>query len=477
MSRFLALDWDQQQLHVVAGNVHGGSVTFHRATLWREERSPNPADAEELGRLLRQRLKEAGIAAAPVLAVVGRDRVVLKEVRYPAVPEAEEPAIVRFQALKELTDPPDEVVLDYAPSGESGTGERRALVLSLRREVLVAYQKLCQAAGLKLVGLTPRPFGLAAAAAAPVVPADVPAAVVAAGEGWAEFCVVRGGALLLARSLASGPALAADVRRNLTVFSGQYPSQPIEAVYVAGSADSPLVRRLTETLEVPVHAFDPFGGATGDMLPSGERGSFAGAAGVLLARAQSRGLPVNYVRPRQPPPPKRVSARLVVAAAAGVIFLLFGTVALGRTYVDARNKVSLDQLDTLSDLEGKLGQTRATLQHLQPLDAWESPVWLDELFEIAARIPDVEALRVTQWTAEPLPKNSKSKYLARVRIRGTLRDGRKPLDQLVDDLKKDGHYAPEAPVTTGNQFELVVEVERRAPGEYKQKRLTGGPAR
>jgi hypothetical protein len=78
---------------------------------------------------------------------------------------------------------------------------------------------------------------------------------------------------------------------------------------------------------------------------------------------------------------------------------------------------------------------------------------------------------------EPLPRNAKSRYSSRVRIRGTLRDDRAPLDRLIDDLRKDGHYGPDAAkVTSGNQFELSVDVERRPPGEYKQ-RLAGGPAR
>jgi hypothetical protein len=475
LARFLALDWDQQQLHVVAGDVRGGAVTFRRAALWREERSPDPAGAEELGRLLRQRLKEAGIGAAPVLACVGRDRVVLKEVRYPAVPEAEEPAIVRFQALKELTDPADEVVLDYAPVGESN-GERRAVVLVLRRDLLAAYQKLCQAAGLKLAGLTPRPFGLAAAAAAPVVPADVPAALVAAGEGWAEFCVVRGGTILLARPLTPGTGLAAEVRRNLAVFAGHAASARVEAVYVAGTANSPLTRRLADALDLTVHAFDPFGGATGDMLPAGERGSFAGAAGLLLAEAQPRGLAVNFVQPRQPAPPQRVNPRLVAAVAAAALLVIGGGVALGRSFLDARSRENEALAAERSAVDTQLAAARESLRHLQALDAWEGPVWLDELYDLAARVKDVDALRVAQWTAEPLARAAKSHYAARCRIRGTLRDDRAPLDRLVEDLSQDAHYQPEAPKVSGNQFELVVNVERRPPEEYK-KRLAGGAAR
>jgi hypothetical protein len=478
LSRFLAIDWDQQQLHVVAGDVRGGVVTFRRATVWREERSPTTlADAEELGRLLRQRLKEAGIAPAPVLACVGRDRVVVKEVRYPAVPEAEEPAIVRFQALKELTESPDDVVLDFAPLGENA-GERRASVFSLRRELLAVYQKVCQVAGLKLAGLTPRPFGLAAAAAAPVVPADVAVALIAASDSWAEFCVVRGGTLLFSRPLTPGTGLAAEVRRNLSVVAGQQIGQRLEAVYVAGAADTPLTRRLAETLELQVHSFDPFGGATGDMLPTGERGSFAGAAGLLLAKAKSVALPVNFVQPRQPPPPKRVDARLVVAVAVLVLAIFGGAGFAGHSFIERKNREKEEKVTAGESLDNQLTAAKEVQRHLQPLDAWESPVWLDELYDLSARIRDVDALRVTQLSAEPLPRNSKSRYTSRVRIRGTLRDDRAPLDRLVDDLRKDGHYGPDAvKVTGGNQFELTVDVARRAPDEYKSSRLAGGPGR
>src|SRR5262245_42020794 len=156
-----------------------------------------------LGRRLRARLQAEGIAPAPVLVCVGRDRVILKDIRFPPVPPEDEPNIVRFQAVKELTDPAEEAVIDYMIVG-SAAAERRALALIVRRELLLTYQVLCRAAGLKLAAVTPRPFAtalcLAGVAGSTVLtplpqPPDATVAVLTTTEHWAEFCVVRDGQL------------------------------------------------------------------------------------------------------------------------------------------------------------------------------------------------------------------------------------------------------------------------------------------
>src|SRR5262249_6784473 len=155
-----------------------------------------------------------GIAAAPVLACVGRDRLILKEVRFPQVPTHEEPGVVRFQAVKELTDNPDDVLIDYTTlPGLTAEGERRAQVLVVRKELVNAYRALCEAAGLRFAGLAPRAYGLVAVLrrllggsvlVPPPEPADAPVALVTVGEKWAEFCILKGDVLLQARTLNIG---------------------------------------------------------------------------------------------------------------------------------------------------------------------------------------------------------------------------------------------------------------------------------
>jgi hypothetical protein len=472
--RFLAIDWDQNQLHVVSGSAGGGKVKFQRALVWNEEKSPNPADAEELGRLLRERLKSAGVAPAPVLACLGRDRVILKDLRFPAVPAAEEAGVVRFQAVKELSDSPDDVVIDYVGVAPPGASEQQVLALIVRKELVGAYQKMCQTAGLKLAALTPRPFGVAAsvwkatAGAASPEEADGAAAVVVVGERWAEFCVLRGETPLLSRSLIVGSGLAGEVRRNLTVYAGTAGRPPVRVVHVAGAAPE-LLERLGEMLDVPIREFDPLAGAVGLDVTAGARGSFAGAAGLLFARAESRGLPINFVQPRQPRPqrdPKNRRIALVGAALAVAIAVV--VVCCWVIYASAVRRLAGIQT-VQQNLDAALQAKRKDGKLIAALDNWDNADVLDEIYDLTDRIPDVNALRITHFSIEPTTRTSKAKYTARITLRGNCAgdQGRKALDALIDGFKKDGYYSPDgSPRMVGNQFTLTVNVERRPPGDY-----------
>ncbi len=491
MARFLALDWDHQQLHVVAATVGGGGVRIQQAAVWQEQQSPNPAEAEALGKLLRERLKAAGIAPAPVLISLGRDRVILKEVRYPAVSASEEAAIVRFQAVKELTDPAEEVVIDYTSAGDpSATGEQRAWALVLRRELLNTYQTLCKAAGLKLVGITPRPFGTLTALRRLVGttvltpapdPPDAAMAVLTVTERWAEFCVVRGDTLLFARALAPGAGLAGEVRRNLAVYLGQAQQNPVRAVYLAGSTEHAALRqRLQDMLAIPIHSFDPFGGVEKPELPTDKRGEFAGAVGLLHALADRRPLAINFAKPKQPKPPRDPNKRRILLGAGVAAAVLVAAAVYCVSQVAAKDRILTERALEKAELDQLLAQMEDDSKRIKALDDWTQSeiVWLDELYDLTDRFPDTNKAFLLQYTAVPLLKaaTAKSKHVAKVEIKGATTDDYQPVDKLISDLVREG-YANVKPKNlarnTGvdvrrypQQFTTSMEVDKLPPTKY-----------
>jgi uncharacterized membrane protein YgcG len=485
MARYLGLDWDHGHLHLVSATVRGHTVKVHKALGWAETENPSPENAAALGHHLKARLKEAGLSGAPLFVSVGRERIILKHLRYPAIPEKEEAGLVRFQAVKELTDSPEDVVIDYTPVGQrSGLGEYQSLAPIIRKNLIHTYQVLAQAAGLKLAGVVPRPFCIASGFSKvvgatvltpPPEPADAPVALVVLGEGWGEFSVVSGQDVLLSRTLPVGnlDALLAEVRRNFTVYNGQSPVQPIHALYVTGVNSSEVHRRLLDVLAVPIHPFDPFAGAESLELPVGNRGSFAGAAGVLHARARSGGLPINFLEPREPKP-ERSFPRLAVLAGVLLILLVGGGLAVGPRYIRERQQARLKELRTRdTKAKNELFAEEAKRKKLQALGDWDNVVWLDELYDLAERIPNVNELRIEQITAEPLPKSSKQAQEARLTIQGRLiggRNSRQQFDTLVERFRaEEPPYSVELVKEDEDSFTLKVKVERRAPSEYTTK--------
>lgn len=490
MARFLALDWDHNQLHLVAATLKGGAVRVQQAQVWLENQVPNPGETEALGKLLRQRLQEAGIAPAPVLACVGRDRVILKDIRYPAVPDPEEPAVVRFQAVKELTDPPDEVVIDYARTGEPVNGDRRALALIARKELVDAYQAICKAAGLRLAGLTPRPFGIAAcvrrlAGSSVLTPApepqDAAVAVLAMGDKWAEFCVYRGESLLFARAMTLGPNLAGEVRRNLAVHAGQAPQQPIGALYVTGGSEHAELReRLKDMLETPVYSFDPFSGVERPEVALAGRGGFTGAVGLLHAWAEKPELPINFVKPRQPRAARDPNQRKLIFAAAAAAGLLLAVVVFCYLQLAALDREIDLQQQVNSNLDSKLLTLEDDDRRFKALNDWNkgNVILLDELYNVTERFPEPRSIQLTHLTFTPITRASnKDKYSVKVALKGILSDDAKLVDRLLDGLADEGFRRAEPKQVSPNrgginfltfrqQFTANLDIEKVPPAKY-----------
>jgi hypothetical protein len=421
VSKYISIDLEPQGLFAVGGTTTRSGARVEQAVAWagtEAEGGPPPLTAEtarRIGEQLRDRLRAAGVAHAPVVVTVGRDRIVLKELRYPAVPPHEEPNVVRFQALKELSDSPEDIVLDYVPlTNGAGTGERRSMAVAVRKDVYAAIQAMCAAANLKLAAVTPRPYAIAAgigrafesgAAPAPESKADA-VAVLTLGPGGGEFTVVRGGEVTFtlavpAPVVASDAMLLSQVRRNLTTYASSNPGHPVQALYVADMYHG-WAERFRPALGIPVHAFDPLGEAARE-IPEELRGRFAGAAGLLAARGGT--LPINFVSPRQPradADPKK-NQILVVALAALILVAVGG---FGGWWVLSAAEENVARLTQERDEKKQaFEKSEPDRKRLEAADKWKARriVWLDELYDMTARFPVAGGFYASNFTGKSLP--------------------------------------------------------------------------
>jgi Tfp pilus assembly PilM family ATPase len=482
LARFLGIDWDNNQLHVVAVSTGRGGVRVERAVALQDDFSPAPGRAEAVGQRLREHLRTAGIAAAPALVALGRDRVILKEIRYPAVPPAEEPAIVRFQAAKELTESGDNVVIDYAPRGNGGSGgDKTAFAFAVRRDVPLFLQAVCRAAGLKLLAVAPRGYGVAAALkrAAPAAGAPEAAqAVLTVGGAWADFSVVRGDTLLFSRSLPADGNLAAEARRNLALYNGQAPAaDKAQAVHVAAGDSPRLLDELRQALTVPVHALDPLARDEGSQ-PQGERGGYTAAVGLTAAWVASRKLPVNFIQPKEPVKQSDPETKRAVQVGALVGVIALGLVVICWMILSNREQELANLHAHDAELTAQLSNLAPDAKHIQALKDWTATnvSWLDVLYDVTGKFPWREGFRLTEFQGGEKPQAQavfaktkvKDQYAGRMVLSGEV-----PVsdERLVDSLKtqlSDANHRP-------GQLSLNADTSSQASKTKKDRKLFGLP--
>jgi hypothetical protein len=473
LARFLALDWDRSSFHILAADVDKKGVQVDACADWQPDEELSPKTAESLGKKLRDFLKARGIGAGQVLVSVGRDRVVLKEITHPAVSANEEPALVRFQATKDLADAADDVVLDYAALPGGSTSERRALAVIIRRDIQSSFQHLCRAAGLKLVALVPRPFAMAGCLERAQIPisesSNDRAAVVLFGERWAELTIMQGSTLLFSRSMAGGTSLANELRRGLTVFANQpgNNSGPAPRVlFLVGGNGA--VSSLQDKLEMPVENLEVFT-RNEEAKINGEMSSPQAACLGLLQAWSKKQLPINLANPKEPvavvDQGKRRKLQVWIAAAV----VLIGIWIFGQNLL-SRQRARIQGLkEDKEEIETKFKRFEQEKVDLYALKDWEKGAipWIDELYDLAARFPQEIGFRITKL--EIVPLRNKDRFQARMILQGVSPPDKKHLVNRFIESMRDPHLVARIERSQEGSYKIQVDISRQGPRDYQTR--------
>ncbi len=417
MSRYISIDLDANRLYVAAGSSKGGASRLEKAFSIPLSGPLTTANAEEYGQTLAESLRANGISPAPLLIALGRDRLILKEVKIPNVGMEDEPNLVRFQATKEFTEPLDTLVIDYYTLDRiENDGQKRAIVVAVKKDYLKSLEDLAKAARMRLVLALPRSIALYALTQKAIRTGEVSPPDEKRGSiaiySRGELVVVRDDQVVFSRpvsaaSLSNDQMLMGELRRNITAYNGQNALQPISALYVT---DADLAIRL-DSLPLNVQPLDPLQGL-GE--PYQGRSQFSGCAGLFQVQASPiKNLP-NILSPKKPAKKENKAAKRLTLIGALAALLVFAGLVLGFLYVQKLDSKLTRQRMALASLEKDLNDLKIEEKRMEVLKEWESRRinWLDELYDLTERFPDHSTTQVASLIFSTRPITASPNQLA-----------------------------------------------------------------
>jgi type IV pilus assembly protein PilM len=207
-------------------------------------------EPEVVGLALRELWEKAGVKTRQVHLGVGNQRVVVREVALPWLPERELRSTLPFQVQEFIPMSTDDAVLDYDPLGEVDQGGRRMqriLLVAAHKAMVNALVEAALAAKLEPAGVDLSPFAVVRAVGTGDEALDLDAtgdeAVIDIGAHVTSICVHDRGVTRFVRMLPSGgrditiaiarglgidDALAEQLKRGETVEApaGEEPAEP-----------------------------------------------------------------------------------------------------------------------------------------------------------------------------------------------------------------------------------------------------------
>ena len=419
--KFAAVDFDSRGLRIVQAELVGRNVRIQKLSGVAMPEGFNLADAQALGTLLGQAMRDLGLQGGSVVMNVPRGQAVLKPITLPpGTAPGEMAAMVQYQVEKELPFRPEEAVIDFAVQshfgaapGQEAPAGTEVLVAAVRLPVVDFYRQVALSAEVTLEHLGLRPYANACCVEACMASAPRHSlALVHVMADETEIDVLSGASVAFSRSavvkIPSGEhdspeadeavrSVAMEVARSIQSYQTVEGAERIDAVLVAGGTgvEGALAGELSRELAARCEVFSP--ALALRLLEAPDIGAFISSLGLALS-ARGGAMPFDFLHPKRPPVQRDMKRIRAVAGAAAALLVL--AVAFGAGWANLRGKQA-DILRLSDDLD-KLKKTNA--KDVAPMEKRLSVVqswcamdrdWLDHWANLSSIFPPAKDAYIT----------------------------------------------------------------------------------
>lgn len=408
MPKLVALEWDAREARIAVGSPRGNDVVVEQVLAL--ELTAAEADAtpsiSEISAQIAGFLSNENLTGNDALIALPRSSIELRTLNLPQAPPEEIPDMVRFQAMQAFTSIGEDWPVDYIEL-DSHEDSINVLAAVVSPQLVKQAREVCAASELKERCLVLRPFA-AVSLLHRFESIDVfrTSLVVDLLPDSADLTVISNGSVVFMRSVrlpkrgearTQATSLVGELRRTIGAAQNQMGGSRIEQIIICGGESEHAVLReaVADALSLDVITFDPFDAVrhtqdVTDNLPA-HAGRFAPLLGMLACEVTGSGHTINFLNPRKrPEPPSKARRNLAVFAAAATVALLGLFIFLSmKKSMDDQIAQLTKQSAEMDDLVKKSGTLVSKMSAIESFEKGDV-TWLDELREVAMRIPDAD---------------------------------------------------------------------------------------
>ena len=476
MPRVLAIDWNDRVFRYVVAETRRGDCQVVEAQV-----VPLLAD-EELDAGLTPRLCQTAQSCLShlktprmtVLLGVPSSDVQSLDLTIPPAADDELPGFVVNAAMQQSSAINEDSRLDYLASPHVPGEPRRVAAVVLPPETHTQMQAVCQAISAKPQSILIRPQCLTS-----VVDSmgDGMLIWLSCGVDSADLCLMHDGQLAMTRSLrlplqsddtARAAHLSREIRRSLlTLPDTRLKLTDLDRLVLFGrtSHSQEFAAHLERQLETLVTIVDPLEGIE---VPADAVSPLAPLVGMVRSASLGRTPAIDFLNPRKPRPRVNLRQRIMLATAA--VFLLAGSGGFLLWSQLAEADQDIARLTTRrNELNALVKRVKSKQKLHQALTAWNQSriSWLDELRDLALRLPPENDLSIQQMSM--LVNGNRG---ATIRFRGRARHP--DVVTWLEQGLRDQHHRLLTPGLEqrrqpGNHpwgFQTTIQLKSRAPEQY-----------